>query len=93
MASEPDRELAGEVHRFLVRDGKLVRLRDDLVVHHEAMEKLLDALARRFDRGEQFSVADFKDWAGISRKHAIPLLEYLDVQRVTRRVGDARERL
>lgn len=93
LAREPDPDAAREVHRFLVRDGKLVRLRDDLVVHHEAMEKLLDAMARRFERGEQFSVADFKDWAGISRKHAIPLLEHLDAQRITRRVGDARERL
>jgi selenocysteine-specific elongation factor len=35
-------------------------------------------------------VAAFKDLAGISRKYAIPLLEYLDRRRVTRREGDRR---
>jgi selenocysteine-specific elongation factor len=36
-------------------------------------------------------VATFKELTGVSRKYAIPLLEYLDRERVTRRVGDARE--
>ena len=41
-------------------------------------------------RSEHFGVAAFKDWTGISRKYAIPLLEYLDRERVTRREGDER---
>jgi selenocysteine-specific elongation factor len=41
-------------------------------------------------QGERLSVAQFKDLAGISRKYAIPLLEYLDRERVTRREGDQR---
>jgi selenocysteine-specific elongation factor len=36
-------------------------------------------------------VAKFKELTGVSRKYAIPLLEHLDRERVTRRVGDARE--
>jgi selenocysteine-specific elongation factor len=39
----------------------------------------------------QIDVARFKDVTGVSRKYAIPLLEYLDRERVTRRVGDARQ--
>jgi selenocysteine-specific elongation factor len=39
----------------------------------------------------RIDVAHFKDMTGVSRKYAIPLLEYLDRERVTRRVGDARE--
>jgi selenocysteine-specific elongation factor len=41
-------------------------------------------------RAERFGVPAFKDWTGISRKYAIPLLEYLDRERVTRREGDER---
>ena len=70
-----------------------MRVRDDLVFHGEAIAQLVDALQGHFDRGQQFSVADFKEWARISRKYAIPLLEYLDTRHITRRVGDARERM
>ena len=38
----------------------------------------------------RFTVGDFKKWTGVSRKYAIPLLEYLDRERVTRRDGDER---
>ena len=41
-------------------------------------------------RGQPFSVPEFKVWTGISRKYAIPLLEFLDRMRVTRRIGDQR---
>jgi selenocysteine-specific elongation factor len=41
-------------------------------------------------RPARFDVATFKAWTGVSRKYAIPLLEYLDRERITRRDGDAR---
>ena len=41
-------------------------------------------------RSTRFNVATFKDWTGISRKYAIPLLEFLDREHVTRREGDER---
>ena len=54
----------------------------------------LCALARRTVRTTpdtaKVDVAGFKERYGISRKYAIPLLEWLDRERVTRRVGDAR---
>jgi selenocysteine-specific elongation factor len=40
--------------------------------------------------GERFGVPAFKDWTGVSRKYAIPLLEYLDREHVTKRDGDER---
>ena len=48
----------------------------------------LKSLAAR--KGVRLSVADFKDWTGVSRKYAIPLLEFLDREHVTRRDGDVR---
>lgn len=74
--------------QILLREKKLVKVADDLIFHASAIESLRTLLAAR--RGQRFSVPEFKDWTGISRKYAIPLLEWLDRERVTRRDGDAR---
>jgi len=66
----------------------LIKVGDDLVFHAGAIERLRRLLAAH--RGERFTVAQFKDWTGVSRKYAIPLLEYLDRERVTLRQGDTR---
>jgi selenocysteine-specific elongation factor len=72
----------------LLRQGRLIRISGELVFHRAAIDGLRARLAAR--KGERLSVAQFKDLAGISRKYAIPLLEYLDREHVTRREGDAR---
>ena len=77
----------------LVREGELIRVRDDLIFYAAALEELVKLLRARRGVGERFSVPEFKEWTGTSRKHAIPLLEYLDQRRITRRVGDSRELL
>jgi len=74
--------------QIMLREKRLIRVSDDLVFHHAAMEKLRTMLAAH--KAERFNVGTFKDWTGISRKYAIPLLEYLDRERVTRREGDER---
>jgi len=73
---------------ILVREKRLIRISQELVFHHSAMEKLQGLLAER--RSTRFSVPVFKEWTGISRKYAIPLLEYLDRAHITRREGDQR---
>ncbi len=76
------------VLRYLVDRGKLVRLPNGLLLAASALERFqTDLLATRW---ETFSVADFKDRFGLTRKWAIPLLEHLDRQRLTRREGDRR---
>ncbi len=74
--------------QVLLRNRKLMRVGEDLVFHATALETLRQMLAGR--KGQRFSVAEFKDWTGVSRKYAIPLLELLDRERITRREGDAR---
>jgi len=74
--------------QLMLRDKRLVRVSDELVFHASAMHTLRALLAEK--KGVQFAVPEFKDWTGISRKYAIPLLEYLDRERITRREGDAR---
>ncbi len=74
--------------QILFRQRKLVRINDDLIYHASAVDTLKRLLASR--KGERFSVPAFKDWTGVSRKYAIPLLEFLDRERITRRDGDER---
>jgi len=72
----------------LLHERRLVRIGADLVFHQSAIARLRQLLAAR--KGERFSVGAFKEWTGISRKYAIPLLEFLDRERVTHREGDER---
>jgi selenocysteine-specific elongation factor len=74
--------------QILMRNRKLVRVSEDLIFHASALDQLRALLGSR--KGSRFSVADFKDWTGVSRKYAIPLLEFLDRERITRREGDSR---
>jgi selenocysteine-specific elongation factor len=83
---EPRR--ARSLLEILLREKRLVRISEELVFHHSALEQLRGLLSAR--RGTRFQVGAFKEWTGISRKYAIPLLEFLDRERVTRREGDER---
>ena len=84
-------DVVERVTTLLVRQKVLARL-DDLVFHEAALRQLKEEI-RALARGGQnasIDVAMFKDRFGVTRKFAIPLLEYLDRERVTRRVGDLR---
>jgi selenocysteine-specific elongation factor len=85
---------ADAVLSFLAREGRLVRL-DGLYVDRAALDRLradvaLMAASAAPSRA-RLDVATFKARYGLTRKHAIPLLEWLDRERLTRRVGDVRE--
>ena len=91
MASLPvDRSRAQKLLTLLLRDRVLVKLGDDLVFHRTALDQLRAALQQHKQRSAKIDVGTFKELTGVSRKYAIPLLEYLDRERVTRRVGDER---
>ncbi len=84
---EPAR--ARSLLQMLMRRGRLAKLADELVFHVDALEELRRKVSAL--KGRRLSVPEFKDLAGVSRKYAIPLLEYLDRERVTRRDGDTRQ--
>lgn len=86
-----DRARAQKIVTLLLRDKVLVKLADDLVFHRTALDELRRAVVAYKSKAPRIDVAAFKDLTGISRKYAIPLLEWLDRERVTRRLGDARE--
>lgn len=87
-ASGVDATRAAILLAALLKEKKLIRVSAELVFHHTAMDSLRAMVAMH--KGERFAVGEFKDWTGCSRKYAIPLLELLDRERVTRREGDAR---
>jgi selenocysteine-specific elongation factor len=86
-----DKATAQKIVTLLLRDKVLVKISDDLVFHRRALEELRQRVNAYKAKSAKIGVAEFKDLTGVSRKYAIPLLEYLDRERVTRRVGDQRE--
>jgi len=80
-----------KILQMLLRDKVLVRVSPELIFHRDALAKLPGILqGYKKTRGEKIGVPAFKDLTGVTRKYAIPLLEYLDRQRLTRRMGDER---
>lgn len=87
-------EGAGTVERLidlLLERGRLVRIRDGRPFHAEALEGLYRRLLEHRRTSTTIDVGGFKELFGVTRKNAIPLLEHLDGERRTRRVGNVRE--
>jgi len=82
---------AEKLLQILLREKVLIRISPELIFHAAVLDRLA-ALLRDYKKakGERIGVPAFKELTGITRKHAIPLLEYLDRQRLTRRAGDER---
>jgi len=82
---------AEKLLQILLREKVLVRVSTELIFHQEALARLSALLAQyKKTKGERIGVPAFKELTGITRKYAIPLLEHLDRQRLTRRAGDER---
>jgi selenocysteine-specific elongation factor len=86
-----DKTRAQKIVTLLLRDKLLVKISEELVFHRSALEELRGLVTAQKAKSPKMDVAKFKELTGVSRKYAIPLLEYLDRERVTKRVGDARE--
>jgi selenocysteine-specific elongation factor len=87
------RSYARKVLQLLIDDGTLVRIQGETFFHADAingLKKVLGEYAAAHEPDRLIDVPKFKELAGISRKYAIPLLEYFDRERVTMRAGDKR---
>jgi selenocysteine-specific elongation factor len=85
-----DKIRAQKIVTLLLRDKVLIKISEELVFHQSALLDLRHRIAALKTSTPKIDVARFKEMTGVSRKYAIPLLEYLDRERVTRRVGDER---
>jgi selenocysteine-specific elongation factor len=84
-------EIADRMLKLLLRQRVLVKV-DTLYFHAEVLEKLKREVSglKAAGKDARVDVATFKERFGVTRKFAIPLLEYLDRERVTRRAGEGR---
>jgi selenocysteine-specific elongation factor len=82
-----DRARAAKILQLLLKEKVLVKVAEDLIFHSASLAGLRELLARQKAKSDRINVGVFKELTGLTRKYAIPLLEYLDRERVTRRQG------
>jgi selenocysteine-specific elongation factor len=85
-----DRLRAQKIMTLLLRDKVLCKVTEELVFHQKTLVELKQRVSELKSSSPKINVSQFKDLLGISRKYAIPLLEYLDREHVTRRAGEER---
>ncbi len=90
--SPADLGVEPEVVASLVEAGELVKLDDGIFYLRRTFEEMTTRILSIIDERGEINVAIMRDLFGTTRKYAIPILEYLDEQRITRRVGDIRVR-
>ncbi|MFH2219224.1 MAG: selenocysteine-specific translation elongation factor [Pseudomonadota bacterium] len=79
-----------DVLMLLVDEGLIVKAKEDLYFHTEAIDGLKKRLVSFLENHEEITTPQFKDMVGVSRKYLIPLIEYFDAKNITLRVGDSR---
>jgi selenocysteine-specific elongation factor len=79
-----------ELFQLLVADRRLLRVKESLFFHAAALGEIQDKVVTHLREKKEIGPADMKDLLGVSRKYAIPLMEYFDSQRVTVRQGERR---
>jgi len=85
-----DQKVCENAVRVLVQERAAERLGDGLLVGRLALDAFRADARSRFKSGAKLDVAEVKELTGLSRKYVIPLLEWLDRERVTRRIGAER---
>ncbi|MFC1824263.1 selenocysteine-specific translation elongation factor [Thermodesulfobacteriota bacterium] len=76
--------------QVMVKEGSIIKVKEDLYFHRAAIEDLKERLIAFLREKGEISTPEFKDMTGVSRKYAIPLVEYFDISQLTVRVGDSR---
>jgi selenocysteine-specific elongation factor len=79
-----------DVLQVMVKDGILIKVKEDLFFHKDVIEELKKRLIAVLKERGEIDTPQFKDMTGASRKYTIPLLEYFDITQLTMRIGDKR---
>ena len=85
-----DQKKFDKLVQFLCDDGKAVKLHRKVIMHSESVDKARSAVLELFRKQTAFETVEFRDAIGVSRKFAIPLLDYFDTIRLTHRKGNRR---
>ncbi|MCF8067199.1 MAG: selenocysteine-specific translation elongation factor [Desulfobacterales bacterium] len=86
-----DSKRGKDVLNLLIKEGKVIKIKDELYFFKEAINALQEKLIGFLKNNGELTTPQFKDMTGVSRKYLIPLIEYFDDQRVTIRVGEVRQ--
>ncbi|MDX1707837.1 MAG: SelB C-terminal domain-containing protein, partial [Desulfobacterales bacterium] len=89
---DSDVRRATEVLNHLVAEGTMIKVKEDLYFHSQAINGLKNKLIAFLDAQGEITTPQFKEMTGVSRKYLIPLAEYFDATQTTLRVGDVRKR-
>lgn len=89
-SSKRDVRTLERVQRVLLKDGTLVQIGEGMIFHRDVLDELKETIRGYKSKRPSIDVGFFKETVGVTRKHAIPLLEWLDRERVTRRAGNER---
>jgi selenocysteine-specific elongation factor len=81
---------AEEVLAVMREEGIVVKVKEDLYFHGKAIDELKERMIAFLKAHGEITTPQFKDMTGVSRKYAIPLIEYFDKTQLTVRVGDNR---
>jgi len=90
---EMDAKQLSDMFKLLAADGTVHRISDSLYIGREAYDGMMELLKAHYAKQDGMTVAEFRDLLGTTRKFALPLLEHLDANRITLRVGDIRKLL
>jgi selenocysteine-specific elongation factor len=82
---------ANDVLMLLVEEGIIIKTKEDLYFHADAVKDLENKLVDFLTSNGEMTTPQFKDMTGVSRKYLIPLIEYFDSKKVTLRIGDIRK--
>ena len=88
---DADAKRSREVLMHLVNEGIIIKVKEDLFFHSEAINALKNKLVKFLEDQAEITTPQFKEMTGVSRKFVIPLAEYFDSSNVTLRVGDVRK--
>ena len=90
VVSAVDEQTAVELLQYMLRQGELIKVSDNIYYLKDTLHTIKDIVADYISQNEGITVADLRDLLQASRKYALPLLEYFDKERITKRVGDRR---
>jgi len=85
-----ERTTARKIIQLMLKENQLVKVSEEMLVDRTVMDKLIADVKTLKAKNPKLDVGEFKSLTGVTRKHAIPLLEYLDRCRITRRIGEER---
>ncbi len=88
-----DQKHLSDILKLMVKEGSLVRISDSMHLTSPSYNKMVVALKNFYSKKSEMTVAEFRDILGTTRKYALPILEYLDSNKITLRVGDVRKLL